>query len=151
MGAELKELADELCKAAELVKKEVAKIVKKEDLTPNELESLYKAACLVEKLEMVCGGDDYMDDYSSGYYPHMSWGNSYGGNSYGEPMNYSGRRGRSSVTGRFVSRGGMEGYSGHSIEDRMVASLEQQMDAAKTDYERQMIQKEIEHIRMGTR
>lgn len=43
------------------------------------------------------------------------------------------------------------GYSGHSIEDRMIASLENQMDTATSDYERQKIQEEINRIRMGTR
>lgn len=53
-------------------------------------------------------------------------------------------------TGRYVSRGySNEGYSGHSIEDRMIMALEQQMDAAKTDYERQMVEKEIQRLRRG--
>ena len=37
--------------------------------------------------------------------------------------------------------------SNHSISDRMIAGLEQQMNMAKTDYERQQILAEIKHIR----
>lgn len=98
----------------------------------------------------------YMDD------PDMM---SYGWNiqrthPYMDDMNgMSGRRGRSSVTGRYISRGmdssntnGMNyGQSGHSIKDRMIATLEQQMDNANSSYERQMIQEEINHIRMRNR
>lgn len=78
------------------------------------------------------------------------------GYGYGDP-GYSEERGRSPVTGRYISRGmsgrggnnnGGGGYSGHSIEDRMIASLEQQMDQAQSDYERNMIEEEINHIRM---
>ena len=44
------------------------------------------------------------------------------------------------------------GYSGHSINDKMIASLEHIMDDATTDYERAQIQSEIDAIRMrGTR
>lgn len=56
---------------------------------------------------------------------------------------------RSPVTGRYISRGTEQ--SGHSIVDRMIASLEEQMDSAKTDYERQLIQEEIENIRAKNR
>lgn len=143
---ELMDLIEELCKAAELVKEDVAKIVKKGDLTPAELESLYKAACLAEKLSKSMSGESMAYGY----------GNSMGDYGYNEPYmhsytGYSEARGRSPVTGRYISRGMNNGYSGHSIEDRMIASLEQQMDSAKSDYERELIRKEIEHIRMGNR
>lgn len=145
MGKDFMELCDELNESAKLVKKEVKKIVEKGDLTPQELESLYKAACLAEKL--MCLGCDTgeMGDASYGYtYGHMN------GYPYMPMGGYSEARGRSPVTGRYISRG-MDGMSGHSIEDRMIAALEQQMDAAKTEYERKTIQDEIQRIRMGTR
>lgn len=41
--------------------------------------------------------------------------------------------------------------NGNSIEDRMIMALEQQMDGAKTDYERQLVEKEIQRIRRGDR
>jgi len=115
-----------------LVNKEVKKIIDKADLTSTEMESLYKAACFMEKVEKTCS----MEESASYGYEREPW------------VGYSEMRGRTSpVTGRYISRG----MSGHSIEDRMIAALEQQMDNAKTEYERQQIMEEINHIRMGTR
>jgi len=142
-------------KCEKLLEKEMKKIVDKGDLTPAELDNLKKALCIADMLEGQSNGM-YMDD------PDMM---SYGWNiqrthPYMDDMNgMSGRRGRSSVTGRYISRGmdssntnGMNyGQSGHSIEDRMIATLEQQMDNANSSYERQMIQEEINHIRMRNR
>lgn len=154
MNNELKELTSELSKVVKLAKKEVDKIVAKGDLTPGELESVYKLACIAEKLTMLEGMDGEEMAYGYGQYamnPMGMYGNQYG--DYGNGYGYSERRGRSPVTGRYISRGmSMDnGYSGHSIEDRMIASLENQMDQAKTEYERKMIMDEIQHIRQGTR
>ena len=107
-----------------------------------------------------------MDENSGVRYPRIS---------YGYDESYA--RGRDAATGRYMSRGrdemwyddrsygdrsyghqsyapGMNrsmGYndntSGHSIEDRMIWALEQQMDTAKSDYERQQIKEEIDSIR----
>lgn len=80
-------------------------------------------------------------------------------------------RGRSPYTGQFVSRDqwapnsmghpmndsygnyGMNsqvyagGYSGHSINDRMIASLEHMMSQTNDKYEQEQIRNEIESIR----
>ena len=154
MGKELDELMEELMNFASLAKKEVEKIVKKGDLTPQELENVYKLTCITEKLMEMSGGDADMGG-SYGYGNGMS-GRHYDvrmdsyGDMYGDGNGYSERRGRSPVTGRYVSRGmSGNGMSGHSIEDRMIASLEDQMDAAKNDYEKNLIMQEIQRIRMG--
>lgn len=89
-----------------------------------------------------------------------------------DDMGASYRRGRSPMTGRYVSRRmgdsyvmdrmpmheGSYGtraynmdmydldYSGHSIKDRMVAKLETMVDMAKTDYERQEVMNAIHKI-----
>lgn len=95
----------------------------------------------------------FMYDMPNARMNRYDYGYGYG---YGD-SGYSEERGRSPVTGRYISRGmsgrggnnnGGGGYSGHSIEDRMIASLEQQMDQAQSDYERNMIEEEINHIRM---
>lgn len=132
---ELRDLVDVLYEASHLVKNEVEKIVQKGDMTPGELENVYKATCMTEKLMKMQGQEDE-------------------GMSYGYPnrynMGYSERRGRSPVTGRYISRGmNRGGYSGHSIEDRMIASLEEQYDNAQSEHERKVIQEEIDHIRNG--
>lgn len=102
-------------------------------------------------------GDSY-NDRSYGRYNNRSYGeDSYGyyHDSYGDDM-YSNRRGRSPVTGRYISRGMddyserdrmyRDGYSGHSIKDRMVARLESMMDEAKTDHERQTVNEWINRL-----
>lgn len=139
MGNEINELMDRLCDATRLVSKEVGDIVAKGNLTPSELECLYKAACMAEKITRMSNEMPSMDmsygQYHMGY-PQMNYGRN----------NYTAR---SPVTGRYISRGTEQ--SGHSIVDRMIASLEEQMDSAKTDYERQLIQEEIENIRAKNR
>ena len=80
-----------------------------------------------------------------------------------EENNGSYRRGRSPITGRYVSRdnGGSSrryydgnssrnsNYSGHSILDRMVAKLEQMYDEANSDHERKIVQDWINRISYG--
>ncbi len=93
-------------------------------------------------------GDSYNDrsygDYSGRRYYHDSYGDDemYRGDSH--------RRGRSPVTGRYISRGHYDdGYSGHSIKDRMVAKLESMYDEAKTDHERQTVDEWINRLQGG--
>lgn len=83
-----------------------------------------------------------MHDGSYGYRNHDrgSYHNDYyHGDSY--------RRGRSPVTGRYISRGHEDGHSGHSIMDRMIASLESMYDEAKTDHEKQTVSEWINRLR----
>ena len=168
----------------EKLEEEVKKIAKKDDITPQELDNIKDAMCVIDMIDG--GGDGYSRGMAShGYhrrnmpYEHMSYGDSYNdypanrNRSYGYPYDdmphsermyhdggsyenhsnrgyYEGdsyRRGRSPVTGRYISRGSYEdGYSGHSIKDRMVARLESMMDEAKTDHERQTVNEWINRL-----
>lgn len=154
MGKEMDELCEQLNEFVKLAKSEIEKINKKADLTPAEVESVYKIACIADKINCMNSGE-YEGSYGYGRHGDGMSGRRYDirmdsyGNEYGMD-GYSERRGRSPVTGRYISRG-MDGISGHSIEDRMIAALEDQMDEAKTEYEKQQILEEIKHIRMGTR
>lgn len=139
MDKEMMELSDALCDAAKLVQKEVKKIVDKGDLTEKELDSLYKAACFMEKIEKTCVMDG--ESYGPRHYDMKM-------DAYGDWNGYSERRGRSPVTGRYISRG-MDGMSGHSVEDRMIASLEHEMDNVTSEYDKKRIMDEIRNIRMG--
>lgn len=120
----------------ELIEKELKKMVQKGDLSPSELESAEKAVCLMEKIIRLEEGRSY-DGYSE---------SSYG---YRMPYESSYERGRSPMTGRYVSRDGRyyDGYSGHSIEDRAVDTLERMMDTAGSDYEREQLKRFIRQIR----
>lgn len=147
MGNEFNELMESMCNFAKVAKKELDKITQKGDLSPAELDNVKKISEVMKNISCVQNGDQeasYGYDGMSGRRYNIRM------DSYGD-MGYSEARGRSPVTGRYISRGMDGGYSGHSIEDRMIASLEQQMDAAKSDYERKMIEEEIKHIRMNSR
>jgi len=113
----------------ETLEDEIKKIVKKGDITPAELESAYRAVKTINMIDEMCDRG-----YSEG--PHGT-------------MRYSYERGRSPVTGRYISHNGYNGYSGHSIADRMVAKLESMYDEAKTDHERSTIEEWINRLRLG--
>lgn len=121
----------------DMVDEELKKIIKKGDLTPTELEVAMKAVCLMEKIQNL-ESPDYSEGYSEGY-PMRGY--------YDEPTVSHGSymRGRSPVTGRYVSRG-MGNYSGHSIKDRMIARLEGMYDEAQSDHERQVVDSWIKKI-----
>lgn len=132
-------------------------ISKGANMNAAELDVLTKAVCTLEKIQQIQEGGGSYDDYSRS----RSY-NSYDGNSYDEEGN-SYRRGRSSVTGRYISRDAMphfdgntsrrfydgessRGYSGHSIKDRMIAQLEKMYDDAKTEHERNLVNNWIRRI-----
>lgn len=144
----------------ERAKKEAMPLIYKEGtLSPNELENLKNVMATIKYA--ACAQKDIAE------FEDMGEGE------YSMGMN-SNRRGRSSVTGRYVSRGrdgsygnmnsyegqgggrgnsnryygddGM-GYSGHSVHDRMIADLEREMDQASSEYERKVIMEQINKIR----
>lgn len=163
---ELKELLDE----------QICKILKKGDITPTELDSLYKASAIMLDMEtekaMKQGANHEEINYSqrmgnSNHYPWWMYQNnndmSYRGNSYNTyaqesnghynsayngaydgaydgsiDSEYSGRRGRSARTGRYVSRS--------SERDRMIEKLEDMMENATTDKARRALQQCVDKL-----
>lgn len=119
---------------------ELHRLTKKENITPSELEAMTKATCLLEKIVELKDGPDYSQDYSMRSYNSPRMPHSY----YRSMDDGSYERGRSSVTGRYVSRDG--GYSGHSIQDRMIDRLEHMMSEADSPYEKQVIEKWIHRL-----
>ena len=125
-------------------------IAKGAGMNAAELDVLTKAVCTIEKIEQIESGGNNYDDYSR--------------NSYDEGNSY--RRGRSAITGRYVSRDVMphfegttsrrfydgetsrhgNGYSGHSIKDRMIAQLEKMYDEAQTEHERNLVDNWVRRI-----
>lgn len=134
---ELYKVLEDLIRSAT---KELDKIAKKGDITIVEVDNATKALCLIEKAEKLMNGEGFEESMDSYGY-------------YSDPASMSFSRMRSPVTGRYMSRDGgsyarnSRGYSGHSINDRMVANLESMMDSASSDYERQLIRDEIDRIR----
>lgn len=156
-------------KILESIEEEICTLLKK-PMTPQDVEMLSKLTDSMKDVATASGMKDYADavletDDGMSYavkMPKVSY------NSFA--------RGRSPFTGRFVSRDGIPmgnsmgmnsmtysrdysngmgdmsrrydgGYSGHSVNDRMIASLEKEMDRAETEYEKKQIRDEIEHLR----
>lgn len=131
-------------KGERALERDLEKLLSKNELSAADWDAVKKAMCIANMMNSYVNGESFDDN-------GMSYGMHYG---HTWDDGYSGMRGRSPVTGRYISRGYSNenmssGYSGHSIEDRMIMALEQQMDSAKTDYERSQIEKEIRRIRRG--
>lgn len=127
------------------IEAELEKIVKKNDITPTELENATKAICLMEKILQYQfmdqnGYDEYSEAerYYSNRYPYYEDGRS----------RMNSMRGRESSAGRYSNRDSSYSrrYSGHSIKDRMVDRLESMMDDAQTEYEKTLITQWIDRI-----
>ena len=114
-----------------LIERKINEVTEKGDITPSE---------------MCCIKDAYEALYYMSVVEAMENSNSYG-ESYGRPMmdwEDSMRRGRG-ANGQFVSRDGGRSY--HSVNDRIVASLERELDYAQSEFERKRIMDEIRRIR----
>ena len=163
----------------DLLDDQICKILKKGDITPQELDSLYKASAIMldmetekamkesetkEEYEMSHRGSYNMGGQSNHYPWFMYHDNdmSHRGNSYTMPMDhmttynhaydgayagaydasqeneYSGRRGRSLRTGRYVSR--------DSEKERMIGKLEDMMKNAPSEKERRVLQQCVDKL-----
>lgn len=146
-------------KTREAIEEHIQRIVHKGgNMTPPDIEILTKDICALEALKRI---ENINEGYSENSYD--SSGNSY-------------RRGRSRNTGRFLNRdemsyhdgggsseayhdgngnssryydggSGNSGYSGHSIQDRMIAQLERMIDSAQSDNERKTVHDWINRLR----
>ena len=109
----------------DILEEEIKKITQKGSITPTELDSMTKAVCLIEKINMIedyDNSEDYDDENS--YYSRRR---NYNYDSYNDG-------------GRSMSRSNRNSdYSGHSIKDRMIDRLESMMDEAKSEYERKIV------------
>lgn len=159
---------DKTEKILESIEEEICTLLKNQPLNPQSIDLLAKLTDSMKDVATASGMKDYVDavlETDDGMshaikMPKASY------NSFA--------RGRSPFTGRFVSRDGVPmgtstphmstlsydrdysnnmsrrydgGYSGHSVNDRMIASLEKEYDRAESEYEKEQIRKEIEHLR----
>lgn len=114
-----KKLVDELCQ-----------LTNKQPLAKDDVLMIGELADAIKDLSTAEG----MDAYGTKYLDSP-------GESYGVRM-------PTTIHAVHPSHKYLPGYSGHSINDKMIASLEHIMDEATTDYERAQIQSEIDAIRM---
>ena len=145
-------------KGREVVLEELDKLFSKGSLSPAETEAAKAGVCLLKEMDETFGGGMMEDGYSERRGGRMSrrsydWPDMDGRMPYreyaitsydGRGGNQGGGRGGSS---RAMSRDGRGGYSGHSINDRVVEKLENLMDSAESDFERQKIREFIRFVR----
>lgn len=131
----------------ELLEKEVEKIARKGEISLAEVEAMYKVVDIIKdigEIEEMEGGEE--EEYSNRGYARRGYSGrrSYGGGSY--------RRGRDS-NGRYVSRegGSYRSYRGYSMEeakDEMMSRLEEAMNSATNERERQAIMQCMDKLDM---
>lgn len=157
---------DSLKNLKKTVAKCIADLGKKSDLSPQETKAAYDGACLYDWLCMMTEENDMAPEPEYGYserrysmhspmrhvpmnYPMSRGYSGYPGypsefmnTSYCDPYTYdSGMR----MSSNRMSHG--EGYSRHSIGDRAVERLENLMDSAGSEYEKEQLHKYIRMIR----
>lgn len=141
---------DALYKTKECMLNEIEKINSRGACDDRDLENLMKATKVLINIEGIKG----MEEYSDNSYYGMSRGMSPNtfNQSYGRSMgNYPMMPNESWARGGNSNGYSYENRSNHSIEDRMIANLEQQMDMAQSEYERNKIMAEIRHIRENSK
>lgn len=152
MASKIREMIAELEPIKERACKELKILNSKDVLSPTEASSmgvlmkLCKDYMTMKKdASIVEGMEEYGEGESNRSYPR---------NYSMEDRDYSMRRNRSTTTGRFMNEGYSmtdvpydNRFSGHSINDMMIDSLERLYDRAETDHQRNEIRTEIERLR----
>lgn len=121
--------------AKRLIERKIHEVIEKGDISPSEMccvKDAYESLYYMTAAEAMEGSKSYGNSY----------GDSYGNRSMSD-WEESMRRGRG-ANGQFVSR---EGSSYHSVNDRIVANLEKELDYAQSKFERERIMDEIRRIR----
>lgn len=117
-----------------LLEDEIGQVIRKGELSPTELENVYKAVKTMYYTKTI----EAMKEYSEGYAEGYARGNSRGNNSYayGNSSSY----GNSNAYGNSSRR-----YSRHS-KDEMLEELDQMLSKTSSDAERRTIMECIRKI-----
>lgn len=145
---------ESLKKIKQLTEKNIQDLSKKSDLSGADTKCALDGFKLIERIDMQLeGGMDMGENgysqYSGHYMEPMPTPRQYSITSY-RPSRAPMSRRSSMASGYYddgrSSNNGM-GYSRHSIGDRVVSCMEQMMDDAASDYERQQLHRFMEMIR----
>ena len=161
---------ESMTNAKKVVEQCLEKLMKQSDLTPAETKAMLDGLKLHD--ELCCRIEDCnkAEDYPErGYSGSMAPNHRYHITSYGMPERSMNNGNNGSYNGNYNGNGSMRsyndgyytepvhygegysdrdhGYSRHSISDRVVSMVENMMDGAKSDYERQELEKYIRAIR----
>lgn len=140
------------------VEKCIDELSKKTDLTPAEtkaaLDGMQLRDMLLCEIEQCKMQDEYSE--SNGYSGYPSFPRHYNMTAYGQSagrmyseQNRSSRMGGSGAPSYNSSHDGSYGYSRHSVGDRAVEKLENLMDSAQSEYEREEVKRFIRMIRQA--
>lgn len=141
---------DALMNLKKVLEEQIEEIVKKNDISPAELERLDKAVDIIKDIETICAMKNYSyeeeDMGYSGRYPYYMRDEMPRRSRDMWDSQASYRRGRDAM-GRYTSRemppysyGYGGGYSGHANKMDLRMDLQEMMATAKTDKERMAIQ-----------
>ena len=141
-------------KLRDIAKKELDELIKKGTLSPTEVEAAKNTICLINEIDKLTMKDEWHDETSGChgmYYPPYEY--SYGGGTR-HMYSYDDRGAtRSMARGddttsdrRMYGSFSYDGRSGHSIEDRVIDKIEQMMDGAQSNYERERLNQFIRVI-----
>ena len=125
-------------------------IAEKKNISPMDIETATKALCALEQIKVMEGGDGYSENSYRRRRSHDGSRSFEGGSNDG--MNSRDGSYRRSHDGSYRGSYGEsydEGYSGHSIKDRMVAKQEDMYDQAKSEHERQIVDEWIKRLEGG--
>ena len=117
--------------AKRLIERKIHEVIEKGDISPSEMccvKDAYEALYYMTAAETMENSKSYGESYGRSM---MDWEDSM-------------RRGRG-ANGQYVSRDAGRSY--HSVNDRIVANLERELDYAQSEFERKRIMDEIRRIR----
>ena len=130
-----------LKKTCEALEEHIEMLTRKRGgMTPQDIELLCKDLCAIETIKRLEGGGE---EYSeSSYRRGRAMDGRFTSRSGASTEFYDG-----SHSGRYYDGGsGNSGYSGHSKRDRLIDHIEQLMDAAQTEQERQFLRNWLDRI-----
>ena len=136
-----------LTELKEMLEDDVKKITKKGDISPDELNNVYKAIDIIKDIETIKAMRDsgYSQEGSYGSYNNMSNGRSY--NSYDGSYNSYARRGRDGDgDGRYSENRGSYEDSRHENREQMIQKLEMMMQNAQNEEQRKAIKRCIDEL-----
>ena len=141
-----------LTELKEMLEDDVKKITKKGDISPEELNNVYKAIDIIKDVETIKAMREHGDYSQAGSYgSYNSYDNSMrysmDGNNMNSSYNSYARRGRDGDNdGRYNESRGSYDYSRHTDKENMLHQLEQMMQTAKTEEQRKAIRRCMEEL-----
>lgn len=137
-------------KTREALEEHIQMIIRKgANMSPPDIDFLSKDLCAIETLKRIEGNDGYSEgSYARGRGANGQYVSRDGGsNASGHYRDAGSYRGGGNSGRYYDGDSGNSGYSGHSIQDRMVDQLERMYDEAKTEHEKQTVKEWINRLR----